>query len=696
MLIRRISYLPLTICGLFAASVLLLWPAMPATADDSRSTVQFSHDLSTVTPDPAIAQYAVPSKMEPRLSAAKTIALLRQHVKYVFVIYQENRAFDSFFGTFPGADGLFSQPSSKMLGFNQPIMNIDGTMDTIHPFRIEPDIYSEDLGDTGHSHTGIVAKMDIVDNSPKMDNFALVEEKSHNRGGGNPTLAAKQYGELTMAYVDGDTIPFLWRYANRFVLCDHIFQFMAADSTPGNLAIIGAQTGATQWMLHPDEAIAAGGSGPGVPVMNDTNPFWGSGLPGDTSGLPTYGKGRGNAVSQLNLTYATIPLTLSGKALATITPTDRDPKGDLGDVTDDVAAITAGGKDEVGWGWYQEGFVGATPVDEDDSTGPVDAAGRNLSYVTHHNGPQYFGYISNNPQMAAHMHGMLDFFKAVTSGSLSDAGGLYYVKGGSRNSFGLMPVDPDPQVQKSFQGDDDHPNDSDSQIAEAMAAKAINAIANSKYWNQCAIIITWDDSEGQYDHIAPPILAVGPDGVMTSSGPRVPFILISPYAKTHAIDHSVGSQASVVKFADTVFGVTPLADLPDELKARKIGEAKGLKNQGPFDDLTPDVCDLTSAFDPARLAGKAAPLPPSYAIIPDDMVNTLPATTGYGWHEVGVIPTDYAQGIVNTVPSDFSPRPKNPPRARPFGAPAGGGNATTPAPVPAAPASATPAPPAAP
>src|SRR5580698_10506545 len=60
---------------------------------------------------------------EPTLSQAREIALLRKHVKYVFVLFQENRSFDSYFGTFPGANGLFSQPAAQTTGFYQPIEN---------------------------------------------------------------------------------------------------------------------------------------------------------------------------------------------------------------------------------------------------------------------------------------------------------------------------------------------------------------------------------------------------------------------------------------------------------------------------------------------------------------------------------------------------------------------------------------------
>ena len=625
-------------------------------------TVSAAHAASpTVRPDPAVARHAV--RREPKLTPAQTVTLLRTHVKYVFVLYQENRSFDSYFGTFPGADGLFSQPPGQTPGFTQALLNTDGTATTVHPFRIGPKEYAADTDDVDHSHPGIVAKMDIVRGRPRMDRFALAEEQKRSRQG-PPALKAKQFGELTMAYEDGDTVPFLWRYANRFVLFDHIFQQMTGPSTPGNLAIIGAQTGATQWMLHPEEGYSDnGGRAPGVPVLNDNDPLWGSPkdpnptasrLPVNPDDFPGYGV-------QRNQTYATLPLSLTGKNLAAVAKSDRDPKGDLDDVADDVAGITQSGRSSIAWGWYEEGYD-KEPTDKTAGGGadPLDAAGTHASYITHHNGPQYFGYIANNSRMNSHLHGLKDFFRALHAHSLPSSG-VFYVKGGYRNLMGLHPADPDPKVQASFVGDDDHPAYSDSQISEALIAETVNQIAASPYWKNCAIIITWDDSEGDYDHVPPPLRSAGPDGSVTSDGPRVPLLLISPFAKVSAVAHETGDHASVVKFVDTVFHLTPLADLPDEMKGRQIGEQRGLQNQGPFDDLTPNITDLVSAFDPARLAGHAAPLPPSYAEIPERLVHTLPQTAGYGWRQIGVLPTDYRQGVVNQIPADFNPRPSTSP-----------------------------------
>jgi len=614
--------------------------------------------LADVKPDPAIARYTVPADKEPTLSREELLELIRKKIRYVFILYQENRSFDHYFGTFPGAEGLFSHPAAETPGFYQPLVGVDGLTRTIHPFRIGPAEFAADTDDVDHSHDGIVSKMHIVDGKPQMDRFALTEERRISREG-NPSLKAVQFGELTMAYVDGDTIPFYWRYANRFVLFDHIFQQMTGPSTPGNLTIIGAQSGLTQWMLHPEEAFK-GGYSPGVPVLNDANPFWGSREDSTTEGRMPYNPEDLRYPPQLNLTYATLPLSLTGKQAKEVTQHDRDPDKDLADVLDDVSFLSNSGGDLIPWGWFQEGFD-KEPTDANDAD-PTDAAGLHASYVTHHNGPQYFGYIANNPEMAKSLHGLEDFFEAVDHRKLPDRG-VFYVKGGYRNIFGMKPGDPDPNVQKNFLGDDDHPGYSDAQISEAMVAEAINHIARSPYWKQCAIIITWDDSEGDYDHVPPPMRAVGPDGKWLSDGPRVPLIFISPFARTHSIVHEVGDQASVVKFVDAVFGLTPLADLPDEKKGRAIGEQKGLQNMGPFDDITPDITDLLSAFDPARLTGKASPLPPSYVEIPENIVRTLPQLSGYGLRQIGVIPTDYLLGIKNEIPSDFNPRPGTNPTA---------------------------------
>ncbi len=410
----------------------------------------------------------------------------------------------------------------------------------------------------------------------------------------------------------------------------------------------------------------SGKKAPGEPVLNSSDPFWGS--PQDTSNpkMPVNPKDfsdKNKAKETFaNQTYATLPLSLAGSQAQSQTDADPDKDSDLEDLHEDVAYLNQKGQSPIPWGWFQEGF-GHPFTGDDDAT---DAEGQHLSYVTHHNGPQYFGYIVHSPAMAGSLQDLQAFFDAVKQGTLPDQGGVFYVKGGHENLFGLKPADPDETVRKRFLGDDDHPGGSDSQISEALLAHAVNAIAQSKYWSQCAIVITWDDEGGFYDHVPPPMHSFTPDKEPLTDGPRVPFLLVSPYARTHAVDHETGDHGSVVKFVDEAFGLTPLAKLPDERKGREIAKKKwGQDNWGPDDALTPDVTDLLSGFDPARLKGDAPPLPPDYAMIPEAVVAKLPQESGYGLKDIGIVPVDQALGLPNPIPADFNPRPKTDPSQPP-------------------------------
>jgi phospholipase C len=621
-----------------------------------QAPVAFADTISVQPGGPAIEQ-AMIAKSEPAMTRDQEIALLRKKVKYVFVIFQENRSFDSYFGSFPGAAGLFSQPASETPGFTQPIMNVDGSMSTITPFRLGPDQYAADLDDVDHAHVNMAEKMDVVDHQAKMDHFALIEEQKYvKKGAKTPSLMAKQFGELDMAYEDCDTIPFLWNFAARFVLFDNFFQSTIGPSTPNAIAMIAGETGETQWVKHPNEALGSKGllPGQGEPVVSDADPMWGAGGPGDHSGQPQNPRdsAKGPVTGQLNQTYASLPLTMNGVAIKKVTAKDTDAAADLADVQQDIPAIAKSKAMALPWGWYEEGY----DLEPSDKGGKASYAG----YIGHHNGPQYFGYVANNPAETAHLHGLGDFFADIAADKLAPTEGVYYIRGGFQNIQNLKPADPDKAVQHNFQGDDDHPAYSDSALSEALVAREVNAIAQSKYWAHSAIIITYDESEGDYDHVAPTFTEYDPQGLPLSRGPRIPLIIISPYARAHVIDHEEGDHASVIKLIDILFKLPRLADLPDEAQARMAGEKMFAQAYlGPADDITPGIGDLLSAFDPARLSGKAKPLPASYAIT--DNIGAIPPDNNQGCAAIGITPVDIQQKLPNHIPADFNPRPKTDP-----------------------------------
>jgi phospholipase C len=193
-------------------------------------------------------------------------------------------------------------------------------------------------------------------------------------------------------------------------------------------------------------------------------------------------------------------------------------------------------------------------------------------------------------------------------------------------------------VQQHFDGDDDHPGYSDSQISEAFVAEFVNAIAKSKYWDSSVILITWDDSEGFYDHVAPPQFERCPDGHPCGDGPRVPAIIISPYARDHAVIHDIADHTSFAKMLARIFDLPPLATLPDEAPYMP---------EGPR-DTNPALSDLLAAFDPERLAGTKAPIPASAAI-----VDTISVPPKLSCASIGIKP-DVIPGEDN-VPVGFAP-----------------------------------------
>ena len=88
----------------------------------------------------------------------------------------------------------------------------------------------------------------------------------------------------------------------------------------------------------------------------------------------------------------------------------------------------------------------------------------------------------------------------------------------------------------------------------AWVASIVNAIGNSAYWSNTAIIITWDDWGGWYDHVPPP-------AVINSYeyGFRVPLIVVSPYAKAAYVSHQVNDFGSILKFIEETFALPNVA-----------------------------------------------------------------------------------------------------------------------------------------
>jgi phospholipase C len=665
-----------------------------------------------------------------RRSLEQKIELLRKKVKYVFVIFHENESFDHFFGGYPGANGLFEAPkgftpANATPNFAQRYLDTSLNVKTISPFlmpqavvgagKVIP-IYPADEISVDHSHQGIANSLHVdpttgisANDRYAMDQEGLTTNSSGNivtKSGATPTavtLAQAQKAEVNVSHIDCDTIPFMWRWAKNFVLFDNFHQTIVGPSTPNAIALIAGQSGETQWALHPDEGVATTYANPTfpnplgavygsnvtpsvsnayVPVVADPGPFPGSNLDANLV-KPPYNFDENLANPALNLTFATQPLSFMGSEIDAVIKSDPNPTADLRDVQDDIRKIASFNR-PVKWGWYQQGFNAKDAVDPYEppgsATAPTSTPSANSGYVLHHNAPQYFGYLADNPKVLnANLHGAKDFFDAVEGQKLPSDGGVFYLRGGYNNNDGLVPVDPTPAIQHVFIGNDDHPAYSDQQISEAFAARAINDIANSPYWSQSAIVITYDETDGFYDHVSPTKRSVFGDGSILAAGPRIPTIVISPYAASEKISHRYSEHGSVIKFINELKGLVPLARLPDEWRGRRLGKVNlGQDNLGPSDDPENAVGDLTEAFDYDRLKSEKAPIPASAATFTPAAINKLPhlATANYSpngytngaCEAIGVLPTDFQSWAdykngkpIDPYPVDVNPRPTQSP-----------------------------------
>jgi phospholipase C len=264
---------------------------------------------------------------------------------------------------------------------------------------------------------------------------------------------------------------------------------------------------------------------------------------------------------------------------------DVDPAADVCSSTADQARMS--GKNigdllnagNVTWGNFMGGFNLSTTNSNgttgcNRSTHSSVTASTSADYIPHHNGFQYFastanpkharpnstaaiGYTvqpgSTTPDPANHQYDIDDFFGAVSAGNF-----------------------PSVSFLKASAYQDGHAGYSNPLDEQAFVTKVVNFLQQQPPWANTAVIVSWDDSGGWYDHAfatptsssfdsvadqlnGPGVCGSGtqPQGVngtpvngRCGPGPRIPFLVISPWAKRNFIDHTRISQASIVRFIE--------------------------------------------------------------------------------------------------------------------------------------------------
>jgi hypothetical protein len=263
------------------------------------------------------------------------------------------------------------------------------------------------------------------------------------------------------------------------------------------------------------------------------------------------------------------------------------------------------------------------------------------AYSAHHEPFQYFASTANphhlppsSPSMigytdqANHQYDLSSFWLAADSGNL-----------------------PAVSFLKADRYQDGHPANSDPLDEQDWLVNTINALENLPTWSSTAIIINWDDSDGWYDQVMGPIVNPSSDpandvlngnscGTGTSPlgvedrcgyGPRIPILVISPYAKHNFVDNTLTDQTSILKFiednwhlgsvgptsfdnlAGSLDGMFNFNQPPSQAKlflnpqtGEPIQSLGGSGNYGPLSSLTGLSSSLSSIGALSSITGLAA------------------------------------------------------------------------------------------
>jgi phospholipase C len=485
-------------------------------------------------------------------------------IKHVIVVFNENISFDHYFATYPNAQnnsgetafsGAADTPASNGLsapldpthGFaaltgvdllnHNPNLNPMNGAGASNPFRLGPSQAA--TNDQGHNYK---PEQQASDNGA-MDLFPLFTGTAGPPPGAPPAATTKG---LVMAYYDGNTVSALWNWAQTYAMSDNSWTTVFGPSTPGAINLIAGQTNGfattnkSPTLMSPNHVTPDGNGG--WTLIGDTDPV------GDVCSL------------------AADQNTFSGKNV-----------GDL---------LNAAG---ISWGFFEGGFD-LTITNANMTTGcnrltaqtVAGAPFNSVDYIPHHQPFQYYASTANltharpssvaaigksvetdgtTPEPANHQYDSHDFFDALAAGNLP---AVTYVKA------------------PAFQ--DGHAGYSNPIDEQNFLVKLVSAVQGTQEWASTAIIIAYDDSDGWYDHQAPPIVnpstgaadalngvgmcnsgaqqtgaapttpLLGVNGMPAQGrcgyGTRIPLVVISPYAKTNFIDHTLTDQSSLLRFVE--------------------------------------------------------------------------------------------------------------------------------------------------
>jgi phospholipase C len=424
-------------------------------------------------------------------------------IKHLVVIFDENNSFDHYFGTYPYATNPVGagEPPFYAAPDTPPVNGLLGpltpsNLNEFAPFRLDRSMAVTCDNDNHYTDEQKAYDAGLLDK--------FVQDTSNNAAGCTPGLA--------MGYYDGNTVTALWNYAQHYAMSDNFYDTEFGTTVMGHLNLISGLTHQTSPTQSVKGKIANGSIIANVdPVMDDC-----------ASG------------TEVQMTSLNVGDLLNNKGIT--------------------------------WGWFYGDFAPTVPVSATNASAQCSS-----EYDSHYDPFLYYASTSNphhllpsstamigQTDQANHQYDLNSFWAAVTSDNLP---AVSFVK--------------PPHVMNG------HPADSSPLLEQEFLVNTINQLQQSPFWKDMAILITYDDSDGWYDHVMPPIVSqsndaandalLGPTGLCGTPAPgayldrcgygeRLPFLVISPYAKHNYVDHSVNDLTSILRFIEDNWSLGRIGD----------------------------------------------------------------------------------------------------------------------------------------
>ncbi|OLP46662.1 phospholipase C [Rhizobium oryziradicis] len=470
--------------------------------------------------------------------AAEPMVNTATPIKHLVVIFQENVSFDHYFATYPKASNIEGEPAfaaakdtpkdidtlanAGLLDSNPNKTNAANGADAAAPFRLD-----RTQAATNSQNHGYTAEQAAYNNFA-MDLFPA----NTGRGTKGAAGAFGTKGQV-MGYYDGNTVTAFWNYAQHFALNDHSFSTNFGPSTPGAINLVSGQTNGIS--LPPGYTLEKDGTYSKGRIVPDGNGNW-------------------TLISDLDPTG---DICSEGK---TALMTGRN----IGDLLNDKG---------ITWGFFEGGFdltvknPNGTTACKRSTTSAITKVDQ-VDYIPHHQPFQYYPSTANPQHIRPSSVDMIGTSHDGGANHQYDINDFYAVlKNGTMPAVSFLKA---PAYQ------DGHAGYSDPLDEQEFVANVINKLQQSKDWNNTAVIILYDDSDGWYDHahhvINPSNIPVkgydvlngaacgtgtpmpGVDGLPAEGrcgyGTRQPLLVISPYAKQNFVDHTVTDQTSVMRFIE--------------------------------------------------------------------------------------------------------------------------------------------------